>query len=132
MYIYICIYIYESICLVFVFRLYVCMYVDMYDGMRSAYQDPTFNTMMRMSTPSEGIYGDLSGGAHDAYSDTLRRGGSGRGHIDQVAMMQQQHLSSNGMAEYYNNDYNNDNNGFNGQEGEDGIEEEIYHIDLSN
>ena len=88
--------------------------------MRSPYQDPTFNAMMRMSTPSQGIYGD---GGQDAYIDMLRRGATG--HMDPAMMMrmqQEQQQKSNGHDLLERTNLSQ----------EEGEEDEIYHIDLSN
>ena len=89
------------------------------NSMRSPYQDPTFNTMMRMSTPSQGIYGE---NGYDAYASTLRRGSTG--HEDPAMTMrmsqgQSQASSSVGPLE-----------GTSLPDEEE--DEEIYHIDLSN
>ena len=91
--------------------------------MRSPYQDPTFNAMMRMSTPSQGIHGD---NGYEAYGDSLRRGPNG--HIDPAMMMRMQ--QSREESQHMSSDMNNfEGNSINKEEES---EEEIYHIDLSN
>ena len=92
-------------------------------GMRSPYQDPTFNAMMRMSTPSQGIHGD---NGHDAFGDTLRRGSTV--HMDPAMIMRMQ--QSQEESQHMSSDMNNiEGNSINKEEEP---EEEIYHIDLSN
>ena len=90
--------------------------------MRSPYQDPTFNAMMRMSTPSKGIYGDQG---HEAYSDMMRRGPGGHVNPAMMMRMQQQQQQQQQQANSY------DETEGTSQYKED-EEEEVYHIDLSN